>query len=112
MPTLYTRTFDLKESLSDQEVQEFWELCMNDLLPAIRELDGSIAVRAFSGAGALRADLTLAWIMEDAAVYERALGNSDMRGLIGKLYAAIDLRTSDQKFQREITPELIQALGG
>ncbi len=112
MPTLYTRTFDLKESLSDQEVQEFWELCMNDLLPAIREMDGSIAVRAFSGAGALRADLTLAWIMEDAAVYERALHNPEMRGLIGKLYAAIDLRTSGQGFQREITPELIQALGG
>jgi hypothetical protein len=112
MATLYTRAFDLKDSLSDQEVLDFWKTCMNELLPAIRGMDGSIAARAFSGAGALRADLTLTWIMEDAAVYEKALHDPQLRDLIGQLYAAIDLRTSEQSFRREITPELIQAIGG
>ena len=57
-------------------------------------------------------DLPVEIVVASILVYERALHNAEMRGLIGKLYAAIDLRTSDQGFQREVTPELIQALGG
>jgi hypothetical protein len=50
--------------------------------------------------------------MDDAAVYERALHNPELRALVGQFYAGIDLRTSGQGFQREITAELVQALSG
>ncbi len=41
MTTLYTRTWDLKEPLSDTEVNEFWRLCVDELLPACEKIDGS-----------------------------------------------------------------------
>ena len=69
MTTLYTRTWDLKESLSDTEVNEFWRLCVDELLPACEKLDGTRSIKLYSGAGALRADLTVAWEMDDASVY-------------------------------------------
>ncbi len=50
--------------------------------------------------------------MDDASVYERALHNPELRALIGKFYAAIDMRSTDQRIQREITPELVHALSG
>jgi hypothetical protein len=112
MTTLYTRTWDLKESLSDKEVTAFWRLCVDELLPACEKLDGTRSIKLYSGAGALRADLTLAWEMDDASVYERALHNPELRAVIGKFYAAIDMRTADQRFQREVTPELVHALSG
>ncbi len=112
MTTLYTRTWDLKESLSDTEVNEFWRLCVDELLPACEKLDGTRSIKLYSGAGALRADLTVAWEMDDASVYEQALHNPELRALIGRFYAAIDMRSTDQRFQREITPELVHALSG
>ncbi len=112
MTTLYTRTWDLKESLSDIVVTAFWRLCVVELLPACEKLDGTRSIKLYSGAGALRADLTLAWEMDDASVYERALHNPELRAVIGKFYAAIDMRTADQRFQREVTPELVHALSG
>ena len=85
---------------------------MDELHPAVEEIDGTRSIKIYSGAGALRADLTLAWEMDDASVYEKALHNSELRAVIGKFYAAIDMRTTDQRFQREITPELVHALSG
>ena len=41
MTTLYTRTWDLKESLSDKEVNAFWRLCVDELIPACEKLDGT-----------------------------------------------------------------------
>ncbi len=112
MATLYTRTFDLKGSLGDADVVAFWRFCANELVPACEKLDGTRSVKLYSGAGGLRADLTIAWEMDDAAVYERALHNPELRALVGQFYAGIDLRTSGQGFQREITAELVQALSG
>lgn len=112
MTTLYTRTWDLKESLSDAEVTEFWQFCVDELRPEIEKVEGTRSMKLYSGAGALRADLTIAWEMDDASVYERALHNPELRALIGKFYAAIDMRTTDQRFQREITSELVHALSG
>ena len=112
MPTLYTRTWDLDESLSDAEVNDFWRFCVDELIPAVEKIDGTRSLKLYSGAGALRADLTVAWEMDDASVYERALHNPELRAFIGKFYAAIDMRTTDQRFQREITTELVHALSG
>ncbi len=112
MTTLYTRTWDLKESLSDAEVVEFWRFCVEELAPACEKVEGTRSMKFYSGAGALRADLTVAWEMDDASVYERALHNADLRALIGKFYAGIDMRTTDQRFQREITQQLVHALSG
>ncbi len=112
MSTLYTRTWDLKESLSDAEVVEFWRFCVDELIPACVKLEGTRSIKLYSGAGALRADLTLAWEMDDASAYERTLHNPEVRALIGKFYAAIDLRSADQRFQREITAELVHSLSG
>lgn len=112
MTTLYTRRFDLKESLSETEVQDFWKFCVNELIPACEKVEGTRAFRLYSGAGALRADITMVWEMDDASVYERALHNPGLQSVIRSFYAAVDLRTSSQSFQREITPELIQALSG
>ncbi len=112
MSTLYTRTLDLKESLSDAEVVEFWRFCVDELIPACEKHEGTRSIKLYSGAGALRADLTFAWEMDDASVYERALHNPELRALVGKFYAAIDLRRTNQRFQREITAELVHALSG
>ncbi len=111
MSTIYTRTFDLKESLTDAEVGEFWNLCINELVPVCEKLEGTRSIKFLSGAGALRADLSVVWEMDDASVYEKALHNPELRDLISRFYAAMDLRTSTQTFQREITPELVQAIG-
>ena len=112
MTTLYTRTWDLKESLSDTEVNDFWRFCVDELLPACEKVDGTRSIKLYSGAGALRADLTVAWEMDDASVYERALHNPELRALIGNFYAAIDMRRTSQRFQREVTSELVHALSG
>jgi hypothetical protein len=46
-----------------------------------------------------------------AAVYENLLLDPGLRALIGRFYGALDLRTSTQTWLREITPELIRAIG-
>ncbi len=110
MTTLYTRTFDLKDSLSDAEVLEHWRFLMDEVVPAVQKVSGTRSIKAYSGAGALRADITFLWEMDDASVYERALLDSGLRQLLGKLYGAWDLKTAGQSFRREVTSDLIQAL--
>ncbi len=110
MATLYTRTFNLKDSLSDGEVVEHWHFLVGQVIPAIEKVKGTRSVRVFSGAGALRADITVLWEMDDASVYERALHDSEVRKLLGQTYGAWDLKTAGQSFRREVTTELIQAL--
>ena len=110
MATLYTRTFNFKDSLSDAEVLEQWRFLMEEAIPAVEGVSGTRSCKAYSGAGALRADITLHWEMDDASVYERALLSSDLRGLLGRLYGQWDLKTASQSFRREITPEMIKAL--
>lgn len=110
MPTLYTRTFHLKDSLSDAEVLDQWRFLMEKVVPAVQQVRGTRSVKVYSGAGALRADITLLWDMEDASVYERALVDPELRKLLGRFYGAIDLKTAGQSFRREVTAELIRAL--
>ena len=111
MSTIYTRKFDLKASLTDAEVGEFWKLGRNELTPAFNKLEGSGSIKFLSGAGALRADLSAVWEMDDSSVYEKALHNPELGDMVRRFYAAMDLRTSTQTFQRQITPELVQAIG-
>jgi hypothetical protein len=110
MPTLYTRTFNLKDSLSDTEVLDQWRFLMEEIVPACQRVRGTRSVKVYSGAGALRADITVLWDMEDASVYERAMVDPPLRKLLGRFYGAIDLKTAGQSFRREVTPELIRAL--
>jgi hypothetical protein len=110
MPSLYTRTFNLKDSLSDAEVVEHWRFLMEDLVPAIGKFKGTRSAKAYSGAGALRADITFHWEMDDAGVYERALLDPNLRKMIARVYTAWDLKTAAQSFRREVTAELLQAL--
>ena len=112
MATLYARTFNLKDSLSDEEVLEFWRLYMEEIAPAAQNISGTRSVKAYSGAGGLRADITLLWEMDDASVYERALADPNIGKLLGKYYGAWDLKSATQSFRREVTAELIQAIGG
>ena len=110
MPTLYTRTFHMKDSLGDAEVLDQWRFLMEEVVPAVQKVRGTRAVKVYSGAGALRADITLLWEMDDASVYERALVDPELRKLLGRFYGAIDLKTAGQSFRREVTSELIRAL--
>jgi hypothetical protein len=110
MPTLYTRTFNLKDSLSDTEVLDQWRFLMEEIVPACQRVRGTRSVKVYSGAGALRADITVLWDMDDASVYERAMVDPVLRKLLGRFYGAIDLKTAGQSFRREVTPELIRAL--
>ena len=110
MPTLYTRTFHMKDSLGDAEVLDQWRFLMEQVVPAVQKVRGTRAVKVYSGAGALRADITLLWEMDDASVYERGLVDPELRKLLGRFYGAIDLKTAGQSFRREVTSELIRAL--
>lgn len=110
MATLYTRTFNFKDSLSDAEVLEAWKFSMEEVLPAIQKVSGVRSVKFYSGAGALRADVTALIEMDDAAAYERLLLDAQVRKHLGRLYGYWDLKTAGQSFRREVTPELIRAL--
>ena len=112
MPTLYTRTWSFKDSLSDAEVLEWWRWATTEVIPAIEKTDVSRSVKIYSGAGALRADVSLLWEMDDASVYERALASPELRPHLARIYDGWDMRTATQSFRREVTPELIQALSG
>src|SRR5713101_7420799 len=112
MPTTYIRRFNLKDALSDAEVITYWKFLMEEFLPPIQQAGGIHSAKLYSGAGALRADLRIVLDMDDAGCYERLLVDPAVRTLLGQFYGAIDLKTSTQRFIREVTPELIQALSG
>ena len=110
MATTYVRRFNLKDSLSDAEVIEYWRFLTDEFLPLIQKAKGVHAVKYYSGAGALRADLRIVLEIDHAGVYESLLIDAELRQRLGRFYGAIDLSTSSQTFFREVTPELIQAL--
>ncbi len=112
MPTLYTRTFKFKESLSDAQVVEEWQFLLNEAVPAIQRVPGVRSVKAYSRAGGLRADLTAFIEMDDAAAYERLLADQQLSPMLARLYGNWDMNTAGQSFRREVTPELISALSG
>ncbi len=112
MATLYTRTFNLKDTLGDAEVLEHWRFLTEEVIPVCEKLSGSRSVKVYSGAGGLRADITMLWEMDDASVYEKALHNADLREMVTRMYNDWDLNTAGQSFRREVTAELIQAIGG
>ena len=109
MATVYVRRFNLKASLSDAEVLEYWRFLL-DAVPIVESLDGVHSLKLYSGQGALRADLRIVIEMDNAAVYEQLLVDSEVRKLLGRLYGGMDLASSTQTFLRELTPELIDAL--
>ena len=47
--------------------------------------------------------------MDDAGVYERFIADPRIRPLVAKTYAAW-MNMASQRFLRDVTPELIQAL--
>src|SRR5438034_197116 len=107
MPTLYTRRFNLKDSLTDQEVVSHWRWLLNEFAPLVARVNGVRSVKLYSRHGALRADISLAAELDDAGVYERLLVDADVRKQLGRFYGAIDLKTSEQAFRREVTSELV-----
>ena len=110
MPTLYTRTFNFKDSLSDEEVLGEWRFILEAAIPAVEKVEGTRSIKVYSRSGALRADLVIAWEMDNAAVYETALQDSELRTMLGRLYGSWDMKSSTQSFRREVTPDLIRAL--
>ena len=109
MATVYVRRFNLKASLSDSEVLDYWRFLL-DAVPIVESVDGVHSVKLYSGQGALRADLRIVSGMDNAAVYEQLLVDAEVRKLLGRLYGGMDLASSTQTFIREVTPELIDAL--
>ena len=81
-------------------------------IPALLKVPGVRSVKAYSGAGGLRAGLRYAIEMDDAGVYERMLADPQLGTVVAKAYDAWDMKTASQTFLREVTPELIQALSG
>ena len=87
-----------------------WQFILEDVTPALLKVSGVRSVECYSGAGALRADLSVLAEMENASDYERPLVDAAARKLLGCLYGAWNLKTAGQAFRREVTPELIRAL--
>lgn len=110
MASTYVRRFNLKESLSDQQVGEFWKFLLGKFVPAIQKSAGVNSVKVYSGAGALRADIRLVLDMDHAGIYEGLLREPAISKQLGTFYGAIDLTTSTQTFIREVTPDLLKAL--
>ena len=110
MATRYIRWFNLKDSLNDKQVGEFWKSLLGEFVPAIEKLKGVQSVKVFSGAGALRAHLTIVIDMADAGTYETLLREPSIHKMLGTFYGAIDLKASTQAFVREVTPDLLKAL--
>jgi hypothetical protein len=110
MATLYTRTFAFKDSLSDEQILKEWQFLLEELSPAVLKVSGIRSVKFYSGAGALRADLSAVIEMDEASAYERLLVDPSVRKLLGRTYGAWDLTTAGQSFRRELTAELIRAL--
>jgi len=110
MATTYVRRFNLKSSLSNKQVNDFWKTLMREFIPAIQKVKGVRSCKVYSGAGALRADLRLVAEMDDAGVYETLLRDPAVGKQLGAFYGAMDLTTSTQMFIREVTPDLLKAL--
>ena len=110
MASTYVRCFNLKESLSNQQVATFWTFLLGDFVPAIQKVQGVNACKVYSGAGALRADIRLVADMDHAGVYEGLLREPTITPMLGTFYGAMDLTTSTQTFIREVTTELLKAL--
>ena len=112
MPTAYVRRVSLKAALSDAEVAAYWQLTLEEVVPALQRVPGMRSVKVYSGAGGLRADIRYVFEMDDAGVYERMLATRELQPLVAKTYAAWDMHTASQTFLREVTPELIRAISG
>ena len=110
MASTYVRRFNLKGSLSDQQVGEFWQFLLNEFVPAIQKVKGVNTARVYSGAGALRADIRLVADMDNAGVYETLLRDPTISKHLGFFYGAMNLEKSTQMFIREVTPDLLKAL--
>ena len=94
MSSTYVRRFNLKSSLSDKQVNDFWKLLMGELVPAIQKVKGVKSCKIYSGAGALRADIRLVAEMDHAGVYETLLREPVISKQLGAFYGAMDLTTS------------------
>lgn len=110
MASRYVRRFNLKGSLSDQQVAAFWKFLLTDFIPAIRKVAGVNSCNVYSGAGALRADIRLAADLDHAGVYEGLLRDPTISPMLGIFYGAMDLTTPSQMFNRELTPDLLNTL--
>ena len=110
MATLYTRTFDFRDSVSDEQVVREWHFALEEVTPAILKVSGVRSAKFYSGAGALRADISALIELDDASVYERILVDPVVRKLLGRMYGSWDLKTARQSFRREVTVDLIRAL--
>jgi len=110
MASTYVRRFNLKASLTDKQVSEFWKFLLSEFVPAIQKIKGVHSTKVYSGAGALRADIRLVADMDDAGVYEGLLRDPTISRQLGTFYGAMDLTTSTQMFIREVTPDLLKAL--
>jgi len=110
MASTYVRRFNLKGSLSDKQVSDFWKFLLGEFAPAIQKVKGVNSCKVYSGAGALRADIRLVADLDNAGVYETLLREPTISKQLGTLYGAMDLTTSTQMFIREVTPDLLKAL--
>ena len=110
MATRYIRRFNLKDSLTDKQVADYWKSLLGEVIPAFEKVKGVRSVKVFSGAGALRADITLVGDFDDAGVYETSLRDPAVHKALGTFYGAMDLKTSTQMFVREVTTDLLKAL--
>lgn len=76
MATVYVRRFNLKDSLSDAEVLDYWRFLL-EAVSIVESLNGVHSLKLYSGQGALRADLR-----NRVAVYDfrrwRATGSSTL----------------------------------
>ena len=110
MASTYVRRFNLKGSLSDKQVSDYWKHLLGVFVPAIQKVKGVNSVKVYSGAGALRADIRLVAEMDHAGVYETLLREPTVSKQLGTFYGGMDLTTSTQMFIREVTPDLLKAL--
>jgi hypothetical protein len=106
----YVRRFNLKSSLSDKQVGEFWQFLLGEFVPAIQKVKGVHSAKVYSGAGALRADIRLVADMDNAGVYETLIREPTISKQLAFFYGNMDLETSTQMFIREVTPDLLKAL--
>lgn len=110
MASTYVRRFNLKDSMSDKQVGEFWQFLVNEFVPAIQKIKGVHSAKVYSGAGALRADIRFVADMDNAGVYENLLRDPSIHEMLGIFYGGIDLKSATQMFIREVTPDLLKAL--